>query len=274
MAIVDGNFLRGTVGGSVFKKHRNKQVVQGKSKKKQIDMTIASYDAAFVFGRASTFASTVRIANSNLTAFYDGGMISRFTGECNHILQQAAIKAGKKFNYGPEAFSRLNGFEFNTDSPVKNHLFAQPITSFEGNQVNIAVPEMYIPNDLKFPARAKYCILAFNVCLFDLENDLYKTQEIQSFEIELKHPPYTVPARQLSFNAAPGCLCIISLGLFYLEKTFAGNAVINNTSFSPSAILKADYCPGEIVPQPGWTKIDYNKKKKRKFKKAKPEEVG
>lgn len=274
MGIMDGKFLRGTVGGSVFKKRRNKQIVQGKSKKKQIDMTVASYDAAFVFGRASTLASSIRIATSNLTPFYDGNMISRFTGECNYILQQATIDAGKNFNFTEDAFNRLNGFEFNQDSPVKKYLFAQPITSFEGNQLTISIPEMQVPNDLKFPERARYCIIAFHVCLLDLKNDLYKSQEIQSFEIEWILPAYTIPARQLSFEAAAGCLYIVSLGLFYLEKTFAGNAVINSTAFSPSAILKAGFCPGEIVQQDAWTKIAYNKKKKRKFKKEKPEEEG
>lgn len=273
MGIMDGDFLRGTVGSSVFKKHRNQQVVQGKSKKKQIDMTAASYDSAFVFGRASTLASTIRVLNSDLIAFYDGAMISRFTGECNYILQQAATMGGKKFNFSPEAFSRLNGFEFNNDSPVKNYLFAQPITSFTGNLVNIDVPEIHIPNDLRFPPRARYCIVAFKVCLFDLQTDTYKDQAIKSFEIELKYPATTVPATQLSFEATQGCLCIISLGLFYLEKTFAGNTVVNSTSFSPSAILKAVFCPGELIQQ-DWTKIDYHTKKNRKFKKSKQKEGG
>lgn len=264
---MDGKFLRGTVGSSVFKKRRNKQIVQGKSKKKQIDMTAASYDAAFVFGRASTLASNIRIALGNLTPFYDGNMISRFTGECNYILQQATVDAGKNFNFTEDAFNRLNGFEFNIDSPVRNYLFAQPLCSFDDGQLTITVPEMHIPNELRFPERARYGVIAFHVCLLDLKNDLYKNQEIQSFEVEWKLPAYTIPARQLSFEAAPGCLYIVSLGLFYLEKTFAGNAVINSTAFSPSAILKAGFCPGEVAPQNGWTKIEYNKKKKRRFKK-------
>lgn len=263
---MDGKFLRGTVGGTIFKKRRNKQIVQGKSKKKQIDMTVASYDAAFVFGRASTLASNIRTAISNITPFYDGNMISRFTGECNYILQQATTDAGKNFNFSQDAFNRLNGFEFNLDSPVRNYLFAQPLCSFDGNQLNINVPEMNIPNELRFPERARYCIIAFHVCLLDLKNNLYRSQEIQSFEVEWSLPSYILPARQLSFEAAAGCLHLVSLGLFYMEKTFAGNAVINRSAFSPSAILKADFCPGEIVQQDDWTKIEYNTRKKRSYK--------
>lgn len=264
MAIFDGKFIRGTAGPAIYKKHGNKQVVQGKSEKEQIDMTQATFDAAFVFGRASTLASYIRVAVDPIIRFYDGGMISRFTGECNQVLQKAATGKDNVFDFSQDYFSRLNGFEFNKDSPVKKHLFVQPMVSLTEQQVTIDLPEIQVPNDLKFPPDASNCIMAFSVTLFGLNHDQYKSQEIQSFEIELKAKPYTVPAQQLVFEGAAGALCIIALGLYYFEKTFAGKAIINNKGFSPSAVLKAAFCPGEASTEKKWTKMVFNEKRRRK----------
>lgn len=90
MATFDGKFIRGAVGDVIFKKQGKKQTLQGKSKKTEIDMTQATFDAAFVFGRASTLAAYIRVGVDRIVRFYDGGMISRFTGECNQILQKAS----------------------------------------------------------------------------------------------------------------------------------------------------------------------------------------
>lgn len=135
------------------------------------------------------------------------------------------------------------------------------MVSLSEQQVTIELPEMQIPKDLKFPTKARYCIVAFCVTLFDLNNDRYETQEIQSFEIELNHQPFTVPAQQLNFKGAPGALSVITLGLYYLEKTFAGKEVINNKDLSPSAVLKAAFCPGEIEIQETWSTMVFNEKR-------------
>ena len=126
------------------------------------------------------------------------------------------------------------------------------------------MPEIQIPKDLKFPTNAKYCTVAFSVTLFDLHNDKYKIQEIQSFEIELKDQAFTIPVQQLNFEGAPGALCVIALGLYYFEKTFAGKAMINNKELSPTAVLKAAFCPGETAVQDTWSEMVFNEKKKRK----------
>lgn len=264
MATFDGKFIRGAAGDVIFRKQGKRQVVQGKSKKAQIDMTQATFDAAFIFGRASTLGLYIRAGLDNIVRFYDGGMVFRLTGECNQILQKAATGKDHMFDFSQDYFSRLNGFEFNMESPVKNHLFAQPMVSLTEQGVAIDLPEMQISKDLKFPTNASYCVVAFSVTLFDLDNDKYESQEIQSFEIDLTDKQFTVPAQQLNFEGAPGALCVIALGLYYFEKTFAGKAMINNKNLSPSAVLKAVFCPGQTVSQENWAKMVFNEKKKRK----------
>ena len=264
MATIDGKFIRGVAGDVIFRKQGKKQVVQGKSKKEQIDMTQATFDAAFIFGRASTLGLYIRAGVDRIMRFYDGGMVSRLTGECNQVLQKATTGKNNKFDFSQDYFSRLNGFEFNIESPVKNYLFAQPIVSLTEQTVIIDLPEMQVSKDLKFPANASYCIVAFSVTRFDLDNDKYKTQEVQSFEIDLTDKQLTVPAQQLNFEGAPGALCVIALGLYYFEKTFAGKAMINSKKLSPSAVLKAAFCPGQTVSKEKWTKMRFNEKKRRK----------
>ena len=123
---------------------------------------------------------------------------------------------------------------------------------------------MKIPGDLKFPTKTDYCALGLNVALFDLQHNQYLLQEIQSTDIKLELGAYLMPARQFEFNSAPGCLCVVSLGLYFYEKTFAGNAILNNKSFSPAAILKAFFTPGAPVKGKSWPKMVYERRKKHK----------
>lgn len=269
MARLDGKFIRGMAGDITFRKVKDKQIIQGKTKKAQIDMTAATYNAAYIFGRASTLASYIRVAIDPIIGFYDGGMISRFTGECNQILQQAATANENVFDYSQNHFNRLNGFEFNLESPVKNYLFAQPIVTLTEQTVTIDLPEIKIPKELKAPENAQYCTVAFSVSLFDLSTNQYIGNQIKSFEIEWKPKAFSFPAQQLVFEGSPGCLCVIALALYYSEKTFAGKAVLNNKKLSPAAVLKADFCPGETVPKNGWQEMEFNDKRKRKINKHK-----
>jgi len=273
MARIDGKFIRGVAGDLTFRKVNNKQIVQGKTKKAQIDMTAATYNAAYIFGRASTLASYIRVGIDPIIGFYDGRMISRFTGECNQIVQQAATAQENVFDYSQDHFNRLNGFEFNIESPVKNYLFAQPIVTLTEQTVKIDLPEIKIPKELKFPVNAQSCTVAFSVSLFDLNNNQYTGEDVKSFEIELKPEAFSFPAQQLIFEGAPGCLCVIALALYYSEKTFAGKSVLNNKELSPSAILKAAFCPGETVLKKGWQEMTFNEKKKRKKEKKEKKAV-
>lgn len=270
MAKFDGKFIRGAVGKTTFRKLGNKQIIQGKTDKEQISMTPATIKASYIFGRASTLASYIRDSVFQIVrSYYDSKMISRFTGQCNQIIQQAATDKDEVFHFNQDQFTRLNGFEFNMDSPVKKYIFTQPLVDLTEQKVTINVPEIQIPKDLKFPTDIWHCTLAFNVSLFDLTHNQYRTQEVQSIEIEHKVAPSTIPAQQFSFEGSPGTLAIITLGLYYSEKTFAGKAITNNKKFSPAAILKAEFCPGEIVKQEHWQEMQFNEKKKRK-KQSKP----
>lgn len=261
MGRLDGKYIRGLVGESVFKKVGKTQIVQGKSKKK-IKQTAATKKAAGVFGKASNLASDIRVALAQTIGDHDNMAISRFTGENALILNSALIPGSQKFDFSNAVFDKLNGFEFNINSPVRRLLFAQPMVITTDEAIKIALPEMHIPKDLKFPTEGNNCILAFQLAQFDLENYKRLEQQTQSIEIKYEYKPLTVAATEFSFTAQPGCLCIITVTLRYFTKTFAGNLGINSKSFNPAAILKAFMIPGTVNPEATkkWREMAFNAK--------------
>nr|WP_068886941.1 hypothetical protein [Pedobacter panaciterrae] len=261
MGKLDGKYIRGLVGDTVFKKVGKKQVVQGKSKKK-IKQTVATKKAAGVFGKASNMASDIRVALAQTIGEHDGMAISRFTGENALVLNSALIRETQTFDFSNAAFDKLNGFEFNIDSPVRKFLFAQPAVTTTEEAINVTLPEMHIPRDLKFPTEGKNCILAFQAALFDLENYRRLKQDAQSVEIKYEYKPLTIPTTEFNFTSEPGCLCVITVTLRYFVKTFAGNLGINSKSFNPAAILKAFMIPGTVNPDAtkSWREMSFNVK--------------
>lgn len=175
-------------------------------------------------------------------------MISRFTGENALVLNSALIRETQTFDFSIAAFDKLNGFEFNMLSPVRKLLFAQPAVSITDNAIKIVLPEMHIPQDLKFPPEVKNCVVALQLALFDLENYKWFAQKTQTIEIKYKYQPLTVPSAEFSFDTQTGCLCVITITLRYFTETFAGNLGINSKSFNPAAILKAFMIPGTVNP--------------------------
>jgi hypothetical protein len=269
MGRIVGKFVSGIVGPVIFKKVGNRQLVVAKSKKPQIAMTEATYRASYIFGRASTLGRYIRSGAYHILRFYDSGMISRLTGECNRIVQKITPNEEDELTLNHDYFSRLNGFEFNEASPVKRYLFAQPQATFSEESVVVNFPEMIISRDLAFAPHATYCTVALRVSLFDLKSNQYLNQEIQAFDVELNRDVTSFPSQELTFEGAPGALCIIYLSLMYAEKTFAGKAVLNSQEISPAAIFRAEFCPGESTEREHWRKIAFNEKKTRKKLKKK-----
>ncbi|TKC58142.1 hypothetical protein FBD94_19530 [Pedobacter hiemivivus] len=259
MGKLDGKFIRGAVGDITFKKVGKKQYVQKKSKMTVKDQTEATKKSAQVFGQASSLASSIRVSLDSIIGFYDTFMVSRFTGDTGYVLNTALVAETQKFVFNPNSFNRFNGFEFNLNSPVKNYLFAQPEVTTSGNTLELTLPEMNIPQDLRFPQPGRNCIIALQIAQFDLKHGYHMESNIQSAEINYAYKPAIIPASKFTFEIAPGCLCIIGIALKYYEKTFAGNDTVNNKTFNPSAILKAFMTEGEpnMEITGAWLEMDF-----------------
>jgi uncharacterized protein YbcV (DUF1398 family) len=58
----------------------------------------------------------------------------------------------------------------------------------------------------------------------------------------------TLPAQELNFEIAPGCLCISMFSFQFIQKTFSGNLLINSKNLNPVAVFRAVIADG-IVDQ-------------------------
>lgn len=174
-------------------------------------------------------------------------MVYRLNTEVLYRLHQAMNKETGSYHFTAQSFDRLNGFEFNIGSLVKRYFFARPDISIAGTQLRVIVPEMNIPRDLKFPKEARGCKLNICLTMYDLTYGHRFKASIKTIEIlyDQAHSVVTAP-EQLDFEIEPGCLCIVSISLQYIEKTFSGDVIMNNKTFNPSAIVKALVAAGDV----------------------------
>ncbi|RZM21282.1 MAG: hypothetical protein EOO88_33770 [Pedobacter sp.] len=246
MGKFDGKFIKGLVGKSIFREYRGQQIIQGVSRNK-VKQHAHSKAASAVFGTSSKLGSYIRAGLDGLiTNNYDGGMSARFNGDLLFALRSALVKETQTFDFKSNSFNRLAGFEFNIHSPLKNNFFAQPTLSIDGGLLKIDIPEMHLPQDVKFPHAIQYCKMIVGTALFDLTNGYYRDAEYEVLDFKYQNEPSVIPSAHFSFQTEPGCLCITGISLRFYEKTFLGDTYINDKIFNPTAILNAVLLPGEV----------------------------
>src|SRR5690606_16339482 len=147
-----------------------------------------------------------------------------------------------------DSFDRLNGFEFNADSPFKNNLLVQPEIVHTATQVQITIPELQIPQDVRFPKDSKengFCQLIITALAIDLTNGRYRIFPVQSVDIPYTYHHSVFPGHTFEFDAEPGCLCITAASLQFMKTTAIGERGLNTKMFSPAAILDAYLFDGQ-----------------------------
>jgi hypothetical protein len=261
MATIKGKFLSGLLGNMVYKQHQGKQVIQSKPYTPKNHLTEGTVKASKIFGRASSLSRCIREGLFGAYGkFYDGTMIYRLNAIVLNCLLSCKDSATQDFHINDETFKPLAGFEFNAGSPVKYQLFKRPVITASDTKLNITIPEMQIPKELKFEAKSSACKLIVAVAVIDFVHGSMKYVPAQMMEIEHSYQPTTSTAKTFEFETAPGCLCIIAISLQYVEKTFAGDFIINNKSFNPAAILRAYLSDGEVIAAEKdiyWNDIDF-----------------
>jgi hypothetical protein len=260
MAKFDGKFLTGIVGPVVYKKYRGMQLVTAKSRLTLERQTPNTHKAAAIFGLTSSLAADMRRnVGKVVTDFYDGTMVYRFKTAVQLAMRQAMDPETGTYHFTTNSFDRLNGFEFNADSPVMHHLFVQPEQQLTGNTLTLKLPEMKIPQDLKFPKKASSCILNIAVGMYDLTYGHSIICPIQSIEIPYSYETEILPERQFDFVIVPGCLCITLLSFQFVQKTFSGNQIINSKGFNPVALFRATIADGTVDKEhtKGWQSMRF-----------------
>lgn len=247
MARLDGKFIKGIVGPTVYKKYRNKQVVQQAPEYSPSSQTEGTKASASVFGVASNLAMTFRdTLNPIITDEVPGDMVNRLNSEVVNILNQSIDPVNGGFIFNTDSFSRLNGFEFNSKSMVRDIFFVQPSLLVTGNQLEINVPEIPMPAGFKYPKGIQWCMMSFGLGMYDLTNGHSFFAPVESKEIKYEYDSVPIPSQKFNFEIEPGALCIVVISLQFLKNTFAGRMFYNTIDFNPVAILKAFIAEGTV----------------------------
>lgn len=260
MARIIGKFIKGKVSNVVYKKYRNKQIVQKVPEFTAASHTEASKKAATTFGQASILASNFRDnMNSIITNFVDGEMVNRLNSEVIHIFNQCIDQITRQFTFLSDSFSRLNGFEFNTKSMVRNIFHAQPALEARETRLKIHIPEIQLPRELIFPNGIGHCLLSFGLGIYDLKNGRCSFCPVQTKELEYRFEPGILPPADFEFEIEPGCLCITIISLQFLKNTFAGRMFYNTRDYNPTAILNAFIAEGAVDKKNTntWKEMDF-----------------
>jgi hypothetical protein len=249
MAIIKNGFTRGKISNVIYSVRNGVQNAKGVSQKKKYNKTKGTIDSSTVFGKASTLGLYIRMSMYDaFNDFHDSGMSTRLTGRIVESFKPILDEAKLYPIFTQTSFKRLEGFEFNINSPIQNFLFAELMVDYSANNlVKVTIPEMKSPKEFVFPENMRKCKFVVSCGLLDLENGFLKETESQLFDIQQELPTMTIPAHEFTFPTEPGCLCLIAVSLQFYKTTFAGNIIINNKQFNPSAILSAYITDGTVT---------------------------
>jgi hypothetical protein len=248
MATIKGKFITGTSGGNVYKRYRNTQVVTALPHFFPEKMTVPTKNAAATFGKASKLAGWIRRCLTGvITPNYDGTAIYRLNTEVLSCLNRSKNATDQTYDYAPDSFDSLPGFDFNVHSPMRYQFLAKPVIDITETQLLVTFPQMNAPEQLRFPKDIKNCKILINTVMVDLQNGRIRSCTPQSLDVGYTFPSSLIPAHTFEFDIMPGVLCIVGFSLQYFEDTFAGNFYVNSKSFNPSAILYSWIAPGELA---------------------------
>jgi len=266
MAIRKGNFLIGKLKNLVFRKFKNVQIVQTKPGEKTVRQSPDTKKKAYLFGRASMLGKSIRWSNRNMIfGFHDGPMINRLTRKLQEILSQYYPVKNETHQFTTDGFARLNGFDFNLNSPLHKSLWVEPVITLSGHELNLTLPEINIPGEIKFPENCHSCMITISMTAIDLQNG-YESVRPDYRKIELTKEQKSLEKQKLSFQLPHGCLCITSIVLQYFFTKHHLKLLYNHKEFNPARICSAVITAGDFIfeknkgwAQSSWTKAAFDK---------------
>ncbi|SHG38376.1 hypothetical protein [Pedobacter caeni] len=247
MARLKGKFLIGTIGNLTFKTDKKGQILQRKIGKGHIKQTKATKTTARVFGKASSFSLCVRKNFGYVMGdHYDGEMVNRFNKENFAIFRQCYQPETERYEFKTDYFQRLNGFDFNVASPLKNSLWLVPSVQLSGRELLIRLPDCEIQTDFKFPTKSNICTLELMIYLISIRTGFEK--QINLEPLQISNDQKIIPAREWKVEIPDGCICITGMLLYYYDYHSQQQVKIpiNHKEFNPAAILDASVSDGEF----------------------------
>lgn len=247
MAKFNGKFLSGVIGGLVFKKVGNKQIVTTKRAAGSTKFTLGSIKAANTFGMASKLGSHIfNEFSDEIIGFHDGTMFQRLTRELNLVLNLCRDFKTMEYSYDAGSFDRLNGLDFNIESPVRDSFKRYPEINLTGQSLQVSLPEFAVKKFLSFPAHSSVCEFTVAITLFRLKDGM-KMQTTESQSVVVERSTLISKKHNFEFIIPDGCLCVVGLFLKFFVSGTSFPMLINTKKFSPGGICKAFSTPGIFV---------------------------
>lgn len=242
MAEQRGKFLRGVLGGQVFRVVNNKQQVSTKPLRGTVKQNKATKRASNTFGMASGLGSQIRsTVSTEVLQSGDGSLTNRLNTELIAVLNECRNPSTKLYQFAEDSFGRLKDFEYDVNNRVGQLMTARPQVTIADGQLVVSLPQLDVPSRFKFPRDSFQCNLQVLVSLFRLADGKFgKVPDLQ--QIEITKNKELLEGRDLVFSIPSGCLCVVSLFLNYSFAGKRGWEPIKN--FYPGCICGALINPG------------------------------
>lgn len=235
MAIFDGKNLRGSLGNLSFSKQGKKTIVKSKPGIGGVRQTEATKKCASVFGKhISPFAKQIRLAfQPTHQGFYDGAMVNRMNSAISTIIHQHLL-VDDAFDFTEHSFQRLDGFDFNIESPLGKHLLLLPEVSVDGQQLNFYLKDFQIAKNIRFPKNCRFCVLQTQVVL--INKAAHRTFSYPTERIMLNKTAKAFKGINLRFACQPGEVVMIGIALNFTESEYSLHSP-NGKLFHPAGIV-------------------------------------
>ncbi|WP_316736100.1 hypothetical protein [Pedobacter aquatilis] len=245
MAIFDGKSLKGSIGNLAFSKIGKLTVVKSKPGKGGVKQTEATKKTASIFGmHISPFAKQIRLAfNTIHLGWYDGSMVSRMSSAISTIIYQH-IEGENDFDFNHGSFKRLEGFDFNTYSPLNESLLVAPTVTYNNNLVSIETPSFTVSKNIRFPKNSSFCQLQVQVTVIDFKKRNTFNHPIELIDIDKFDK--TFDGKNFVLDIQGGDLVIIGIALIFSESKHNEHRVVNGKLFHPAGIVAAKWFGAEL----------------------------
>lgn len=294
MAIIQGKYLRGSVGNYAFRKVGNRNIIQSKPGRGTVRQTEATRESSAEFGLASTAGKMLRYAFGNLYGYeYDGRMMNRMVRTLTEVIGKDDRPRGQREITGGD-ISRLKGFEFNAAAPLRNQWRLTPEVGMdEKGTIRVSFPSFAYLKDLTPSSSCSYCIIKAQVIAFDFKNSRYKSLGEEKLEVKLITGRQEATEWTFESDVPEGCLLLVGFSLKYYRNNNGILEIVQDRSKHSSTEIIGSFIrpdretpyeePPQIIrvskyeswaPDSGWRKVElnskaYNKLQRQRLKQAK-----
>ena len=257
MAQVDKKgMVHGTAGSVVYRRYRNKNIIQGKPRK--FKQTSASIRASTEFGLSSTTAAVIRTAFQSAYVHRDGEAVSRSTQHVYRAIRGSQSRIAGQRDLHDADLESIIGMDFNINSRISEVLQVSPRVERDGQgRISVFMGALNAQTDLRVPAgirkaASKYRI-RFSLIGFNFRQEYYEYLEVRDLELR-KYGE--LDAQEIRFETQPEAdqLLMLSVSLLAYSETRMeeGYVLLNSKAFSPCAIIAAYAAeePGEYPEGP------------------------